>query len=230
MSNMALAGNAPRMVPGPWNGPLSAPPPKPTFHLIFLKGQPKALGISQILMAYLQIVFGIVLVFTDSVYLQSIAVQIAIIFWAAVAYIFSGSLCIAAENSESRCLVGTSLALNIISAVISAVEIVILLVDVVMNGYYTCYDTCATIWAVRETIFISLIIATMLQLCLSISISSFGCSSMIGNSIPQQQVFVIGNSGLERNVYPTAPNQGMASSPTVNQAPQYPMFPSNYQN
>ncbi|KAM5140471.1 membrane-spanning 4-domains subfamily A member 4D-like [Mantella aurantiaca] len=230
---MAMAGNTPRMVAAPgsiWNVPISAPQPKSTFHLIFLKGQPKALGISQILLAYLQVAFGIVLVFTDYANFDSISVGTAITFWAAVAYIFSGSLAIAAENTESRCLVGSSLALNIISAVISAVEIVILLVDVVINGYYSCSDTCATVWAVRETVFISLIIATMIQLCVSISISSFGCSSMIGSSTPQQQVIVIGNSGLDRNVHPTAPNQGMPTSLPMNPGPQYTIFPGSYQN
>ncbi|XP_075034478.1 membrane-spanning 4-domains subfamily A member 12-like [Mixophyes fleayi] len=142
-------------------------------------------------------------------------------------YVISGSLSVATENVESRCLVGASLGLNIISAIVSSVEFVILIIDAVMNGNYTCDVSCSTIWLVRESIFISLIIASLLQLCVSISISSFGCSSVIENSVSQQQVFVIQNDVPARNIHPTSPHLGVHPSAPVTLIPQYPICYEN---
>ncbi|XP_071986958.1 membrane-spanning 4-domains subfamily A member 18-like [Engystomops pustulosus] len=144
-------------------------------------------------------------------------------------FIISGSLAIATENTESRCLVQTTLGWNIVSAVVSSLELVILIVDVVMNSGSSCDASCVIVWVVRETVFISLIIASALELCVSISISSFGCSSLIQNSVSQQQGFVMQTDGLVHNVHPTISHLGVSASSAVALIPQYPAFPTNYQ-
>ncbi|KAM3912925.1 membrane-spanning 4-domains subfamily A member 18-like isoform 3-T4 [Leptodactylus fuscus] len=185
---MGMATNGARVTTtSNWNQPLLPPPRRPSFQLIFLKGQPKSLG-----------------------------------------YIISGSLAIAAENTESRCLVSAALGWNIVSAVASALEFVILIVDVVMNGGYSCDTPCVTEWVVRETVFISLIIASVLELCVSISTSSFGCSSLIQNSVSQQQIFVTQTDGLIHNMHPTISHLGVSASSAVALIPQYPAFPATY--
>lgn len=213
-----------------WNQPFFPPPRRPTFHLIFLKGQPKSLGIIQIMVAFLQIAFGIILVFTEGVYNYSLAAEITIPFWGAVIYLISGSISVAAENTESRCLVKASLGWNIISAVVSSLEFVILIIDVVMNSGEPCDSWCIIIWVIRETIFVSLIIASLLELCVAISISSFGCSSLIDNSVSQQQVFVVQSDGLAHNMNPTISHLGVSASSAVALMPHYPALPTSYEN
>ncbi|XP_075698026.1 membrane-spanning 4-domains subfamily A member 4D-like isoform X2 [Rhinoderma darwinii] len=212
-----------------WNQPLLTPPRRPTFHLIFLKGQPKSLGIIQIIAAFTQIAFGIILVFTEGFYTYSLTAGIAIHFWGAVIYIIAGSLSVAAENTESRCLVSASLGWNILSAIVSSLEFVILIVDLVINGGHFCGEACITVWVVRETIFISLIVASLLELCVSISISSFGCSSLIENSV-SQQIFVMQTDGLAHNIHPTISHLGVPVTSAVALIPHYPAFPTSYDN
>ncbi|KAM3912924.1 membrane-spanning 4-domains subfamily A member 15-like isoform 2-T3 [Leptodactylus fuscus] len=225
---MGMATNGARVTTtSNWNQPLLPPPRRPSFQLIFLKGQPKSLGTIQITMAFAQVAFGIILVFTEGVYSFSLTAEIAINFWGAAIYIISGSLAIAAENTESRCLVSAALGWNIVSAVASALEFVILIVDVVMNGGYSCDTPCVTEWVVRETVFISLIIASVLELCVSISTSSFGCSSLIQNSV-SQQIFVTQTDGLIHNMHPTISHLGVSASSAVALIPQYPAFPATY--
>ncbi|XP_069611894.1 membrane-spanning 4-domains subfamily A member 15-like isoform X1 [Ranitomeya imitator] len=230
MGLVTNSGRIPVATSSNWNPPLLVPPQRPTFHLIFLKGQPKSLGIIQITMAFIQVAFGTILVCTEGVYNLSLTTEIAIHFWGAAIYIISGSFSVAAENIQSSCLVRGSLGWNIVSAVISSLEFVILIADVVINGGYTCDESCITVWVVREIVFISLIIATVLELCVSIAISSFGCSSLVGNAVSQQQVFVMQSDGLAHNIHPTVSHLGVSTSSAVALIPQYPAFPTSYDN
>ncbi|MEE6476962.1 hypothetical protein FKM82_011302 [Ascaphus truei] len=53
-------------------------------------------------------------------------------------YIISGSLSVAAENNQSRCLVRGSLAMNIISSVVSVIAIIVFCIDIPVSSFYYC--------------------------------------------------------------------------------------------
>ncbi|XP_075440204.1 membrane-spanning 4-domains subfamily A member 8-like, partial [Ascaphus truei] len=145
---MAFPGNA---VSGPYilypQGNMAVPPhpmATPTaaqtsaFYQALQKGQMKALGTTHIVLALLEIALGTVLIFT-TIEFVTISVYSGINFWGAVFYIISGSLSVAAENKQSRCLVRGSVAMNVISSIISFAALGLFITDTLL---YNCYSYC----------------------------------------------------------------------------------------
>ncbi|KAM5141481.1 membrane-spanning 4-domains subfamily A member 4A-like [Mantella aurantiaca] len=103
------------------NGIANVPKTLETFY----KGQPEALGATQIFVGVLFILFGVSL----SVYCNKACSHIYIIkytgvlFWSGLAYIVSGSLSVAASVKPTVEKVRCSLVANIISSILSAVAI-----------------------------------------------------------------------------------------------------------
>ncbi|XP_075440893.1 membrane-spanning 4-domains subfamily A member 4A-like [Ascaphus truei] len=111
-------------------------------------------------------------------------------------YIISGSLSVAAENNQSRCLVRGSLAMNIISSVVSAIAIIVFCVDIPVSSFYYCDSSlyaCYMLKNVYVTAITFLIIASVLQFCVSVSLSIFGCRSLTDQSVTRPQMFVMQN-------------------------------------
>ncbi|XP_063290010.1 membrane-spanning 4-domains subfamily A member 4A-like [Pelobates fuscus] len=185
---------------------------------ILNKGQPKALGATQLVLAFLQIGMGTVLFFTTP-YDLPISSYIGINFWGAAFYIISGSLSVAVENKPSRSLIQGFLAMNIISSLASFISVCLFIADACIfyycNGYYyECYNSY-TLSSNRITVLSFLIIASLLEFCVCVSLSAFGCKSLRHNSNAPAQVFVIQNDArfpgpnfnpLVGNQYETPPN------------------------
>ncbi|XP_075438302.1 membrane-spanning 4-domains subfamily A member 4A-like, partial [Ascaphus truei] len=105
-------------------------------------------------------------------------------------YIISGSLSVAAENNQSRCLVRGSLAMNIISSVVSVITIIVFCVDIPVSSFYYCDSSlyaCYMLKNVYVTAITFLIIASVLQFCVSVSLSIFGCRSLTDQSVTRPQ-------------------------------------------
>lgn len=99
--------------------------------LAFRKGQPKALGVVQIMIGLVMLTFGITAVF----YHVSFGVVSGIFAWGSLIFISAGSVAVAAETQLSPCLIYASLVLNIIASIVSGIGMILHTLDaVVWNG------------------------------------------------------------------------------------------------
>ncbi|KAM8924657.1 membrane-spanning 4-domains subfamily A member 8-like [Pelodytes ibericus] len=158
------------------------------------KGQPKALGVTQIVLAFFMISLGTISFFTTINYLQ-LTVYTGLTFWGAVLYIISGSLSVAVENKPSRCLTKGFLTMNIISSLTALTSVVIFLLDMFIYECYgnECYGIYDTLNVNRITVLSFLSLASLLQFCVCISLSVFGCKSLSHGSSNPVQVLMIPN-------------------------------------
>ncbi|KAK9976765.1 hypothetical protein ABG768_021968 [Culter alburnus] len=197
----------------------------------FLKGQPKALGIVQIMIGLLIFLFGIV----STVHAESIFVFSGIPFWGSLIYITAGSLSIAAENAlhgkgtSSLCLVKGSLGMSIISAITAGIFIIILSLDLSigrLNAY--CYDcsylevSCRTFLKGITGVFL---VFTVLEFIISICLSAFACkANACSPQVLNIHQVVIPQSyqthNLNQSEVPLVSDSSMPHHPAVN-PPQY---------
>ncbi|CAH2321762.1 membrane-spanning 4-domains subfamily A member 4A-like [Pelobates cultripes] len=176
------------------------------------KGQPKALGATQLVLAFLQIAMGTVLFFTTP-YNLPVSSSVGIHFWGAVFYIISGSLSVAVENKPSHSLIQGFLAMNIISSLVSFISVCLFISDACIYYYcYGSYEKCDyenVLYSNKIAVLSFLIIASLLQFCVCVSLSAFGCKSLSHTSTAPAQVFVIQNDARFHgpNFIPTVGNQ-----------------------
>ncbi|XP_040178395.1 membrane-spanning 4-domains subfamily A member 4D-like [Rana temporaria] len=232
---MAIALNAvrvPFVLSPQWSTPLINPPASTkTYFKVFLNGQPKALGTLQISAAFIQISLGAILYFVSFFSYTNFTINSGIPFWGPVLYIISGSLSVAAGNRESSCLIGFCLAMNIISSLTSTLELALLIPDIsdftsdCNNSALTpCVDHVAETWIIRIIILISLIIVSLLEFCVAVSLSSFGCHALSYKSIESlpQQALLFNNECWTRHVQPVYPHTLMPNPVPASAPPMYP--------
>uniref|UniRef100_A0A8C4RGJ7 Membrane-spanning 4-domains subfamily A member 15-like n=1 Tax=Erpetoichthys calabaricus TaxID=27687 RepID=A0A8C4RGJ7_ERPCA len=156
----------------------------------FLEGEPKALGVVQIMIGVINIGFGIVLAFSGS-----LAVISGIPFWASIMYIISGSLSICAADKMQLCKIKGALATNIISTIFSGIGIIMYSMDL---GIQICFNKCYYNYSyeVAQGIKGVLLIFTILEFCVSLCTSVYCCKATCGN--PDQPLIII-----QQNVDPS---------------------------
>ncbi|XP_078087571.1 membrane-spanning 4-domains subfamily A member 15-like isoform X2 [Mustelus asterias] len=109
--------------PTPGSGPAANPPT--AYAQKFLEGEPKALGVTKILIGLVQILFGIPLTISMSFH----CVNPASPFLIGIVFILSGALSIAAEQKPQIKLLRACLATNIISSVLAVCGAITYVVD-----------------------------------------------------------------------------------------------------
>eukprot|EP00073_Rattus_norvegicus_P020587 XP_006231150.1 PREDICTED: membrane-spanning 4-domains, subfamily A, member 4C isoform X2 [Rattus norvegicus] len=106
----------------------------------FLKGEPKVLGVVQVMIALINLSLGVIVMKTMGFgSLISVALQAPI--WGPVMFIVSGSLSIAAGVKTTKSLVISSLSLNTISSVLAAAASIMGVVSVVLSTYSFLYGS-----------------------------------------------------------------------------------------
>ncbi|XP_073416981.1 membrane-spanning 4-domains subfamily A member 4A-like [Dendrobates tinctorius] len=175
------------------------------FHHEFLKGQPKALGAVQIMVALIYLSLGTVLLFTLDSFV-SISTYSGVSYWGAAFYIISGSLSIAAENRQSISLIQASLAMNIMSSLVSSAGIGLYCTDIpyaAHNYNPPCYGLCDiysdNVFFLREVTLSFLVAASLLEFCVSVSVSAFGCRSLEKGNMSPPQVIIMANDYQNQN-------------------------------
>ncbi|XP_076871947.1 membrane-spanning 4-domains subfamily A member 4A-like [Brachyhypopomus gauderio] len=162
----------------------------------FLKVQPKALGIVQIMIGITTILFGIVTTF----YAVVISVISGCVYWCSVTYIIAGSLTVAAENKRHICLLKGSLGMNVVSAVFSGTAIILFSADFVLLQCDRAYWQCQMFISRSNGISGVLLLFSLLQFIISICISAFGCRA---TCCDESTMLLIPNPQTDVNHRPT---------------------------
>ncbi|XP_073205351.1 membrane-spanning 4-domains subfamily A member 15-like [Lepidochelys kempii] len=145
---------------------------------IFLKAQPKALGAIQILTGLMLIGFGGV----SAVFIRHYA-SISFIggypFWGGLSFVISGSLSVAAETHRNTCLMRGSLGMNITSAIFSAIGIILLLTELIINAsdYSYTYEVFLLLSAGKGITFM-LLLFTILEFSIAVSTAYFASQAI----------------------------------------------------
>ncbi|KAG9277429.1 membrane-spanning 4-domains subfamily A member 4A-like [Astyanax mexicanus] len=155
----------------------------------FLKGDPKALGVVQIMIGIITFMLGIV----SAVFFYTASKVIGVMFWGAVLYMVSGGLSVDASKKAHGCVVKGSLVMNVFSAVAAGIAIIVMVVDIaIANPCYRYYyysrpneDLCGLWYGIAG---IQLVLA-VLEFIISICTSAFACKATCCND-PTQVMFV----------------------------------------
>ncbi|XP_073453241.1 membrane-spanning 4-domains subfamily A member 4D-like isoform X4 [Aquarana catesbeiana] len=175
------------------NVPLPQVPLSTTFHQTFLKGKPFALGVVLICAGTFNVIMGIGMIF--SVYGLSLISGNP--FWAAVAYIITGIMTLSAYSKISICRVRGSLAMNVVSALMSGVGIVLACLDLVPMSFPRCRQYSSYYCSENVSIVVHslTLVNNLLIFCVSISLGVYGCLSL--DDVPSiQQVFLLHNGAM----------------------------------
>ncbi|KAM8927147.1 membrane-spanning 4-domains subfamily A member 4D-like [Pelodytes ibericus] len=195
--------------------------PKPLTK--FYKGEPEALGVTQICTGVIQITLGIIIALQGNhFYHFDLFTLLGVPFWSGLMYIVSGSVSVSAANKPTVCKVTSSLVLNIISSLTAFVSLIMMLIlFLIVSSYlrsyrrvYCSYDAqsleCKGEFdpqTVMEGLVGMLMIFTLLQFCITISISVFGCKTVCRTSYSETTVIIYQNTSINAgdNVTSSAP-------------------------
>ncbi|XP_058871487.1 membrane-spanning 4-domains subfamily A member 15-like [Acipenser ruthenus] len=153
-AGQATPGTAASQLPGPLQ--------------TFLRGQPKALGVVQIIIGIVSLLFGPVLVNA-----YTFEGSIGLPFWTGVWYIISGSLAVAAENTPRRDLVKACLGMNVVSSVFAGVGSILYSILVSVAPFQMVYFNRSLYVGLLAV----LLVLNILEMCIAIATSAFGCKS-----------------------------------------------------
>ncbi|XP_078509122.1 membrane-spanning 4-domains subfamily A member 4A-like [Lissotriton helveticus] len=185
----------------------------------FIKGEPKALGVAQILIGLMQIILGIILAISMRA-IFTISVIVGIPFWAGIFFIISGSLSTAAERNRNICLVKGSLGMNIISSIAAFLGFIFYAIDLGICSIYGWFSEgehggmyedhsrriAQSFVAVVKGIEALLLLLVLVEFCISISTSVFGCKAVCRDSTSDMPVIIMQNEPrLEATCPPVTP-------------------------
>ncbi|XP_078521466.1 membrane-spanning 4-domains subfamily A member 4A-like isoform X1 [Lissotriton helveticus] len=168
----------------------------------FYQGEPLALGITQILTGLFQISFGIILQEVGhGVNFGSPALSMNLPVWSGALYTISGILSVVTACCPKTSLVKGGLVLNIICAFAAGVAGVVYLVTIVFHALALILVRCTPqrpkcdtskhhVYAFTLGIFLLFLFFSMLQLCVSISTSAFGCKTLRQKDLDPEPVVV----------------------------------------
>uniref|UniRef100_A0A452H6K8 Membrane spanning 4-domains A8 n=1 Tax=Gopherus agassizii TaxID=38772 RepID=A0A452H6K8_9SAUR len=173
----------------------AANPAKPRPLEKFYKGEPLALGITQIVVGAVQLAVGVVMAMVSSD-LWILALSLHVPIWSGLLYIISGALSVAAAKNPNIPLVKGSLGMNIISSVLAGCAMILYLISLTESRYQSrCYwypETCIT-YKVTVACIMVLLLFTFLEFFVSISTAAFGCKTTCRNSYSEVSVVIYQN-------------------------------------
>ncbi|XP_066577712.1 membrane-spanning 4-domains subfamily A member 4D isoform X2 [Amia ocellicauda] len=140
----------------------------------FVKGEPTALGVVQIMIGLFSIGLGVV-----TLQDRFIADVIGLPFWTGLIYIVSGAVSIAGEKRKKNniCLMKAAMSMNIVSAVAAGIAILFDLTEVVVP-HFRFHDSGDILRSLAWVMLFS----SILEFCVAISVSAFGCKAVCNGS------------------------------------------------
>ncbi|XP_052045539.1 membrane-spanning 4-domains subfamily A member 4D-like isoform X1 [Apodemus sylvaticus] len=175
----------------------------------FLKGEPKVLGALQVMIALINLSLGIIIMINIPVDGPVFSVTLLVPIWGPIMFLISGSLSIAAGVETTKGLVISSLTLNTINSVLTMAASIIAVISVVVGIFSPRFNNNPVINALD----ILMLILNLLEFCIAVSVSAFGCKASCCNS---REVLV---------VLPSHPAVTVTAPPTTFQ----PLLPSEHQ-
>ncbi|XP_061452975.1 membrane-spanning 4-domains subfamily A member 4A-like isoform X4 [Rhineura floridana] len=175
----------------------------------FYRGQPLALGITQILIGMMQIAFGIPISIAAVYRIDYFAVMVP--YWTGILYIISGSLSVAAARNPKMPIVKGMLGMNVVSTVAAGIGIIFLSFSVA-HFYYNvqwevnyrcrdsnpdvavkCYKTVTIPWDITLGTLAIFLVFNILEFCITISTAAFGCKTVCRDTYTETVVVVYQN-------------------------------------
>ncbi|XP_074129023.1 membrane-spanning 4-domains subfamily A member 4A-like [Sminthopsis crassicaudata] len=202
----------------------------------FLKGEPKALGTVQIIIALMNFSLGMVLILTpmDPYMHESFLFHSGYIVWGTAFFIISGSLSIATEKKITNTLIQISLAMNVLSSVVAGLGIIFLSINLIWfdHTYYSCYrnnhnEVCVFGHFLLVGINLILLILTILEFIISLVVSGFGCKTSCCNQ-SGVTVFMPSPPSVPENPTAEACKGGTVQSPTADPSALPGSHPDNF--
>nr|XP_008114040.1 PREDICTED: membrane-spanning 4-domains subfamily A member 8 isoform X1 [Anolis carolinensis]XP_008114041.1 PREDICTED: membrane-spanning 4-domains subfamily A member 8 isoform X1 [Anolis carolinensis]XP_008114042.1 PREDICTED: membrane-spanning 4-domains subfamily A member 8 isoform X1 [Anolis carolinensis]XP_008114043.1 PREDICTED: membrane-spanning 4-domains subfamily A member 8 isoform X1 [Anolis carolinensis] len=155
----------------------------------FLKVETKILGAIQIIIGIIHIGFGAIPVYLFSPIYQPLSGAGGYHFWGGLFFIFSGSLSIAVEKRLNPCLVKFNVGMNIASAIVALVGIILCIYELHSNQHsYETYkrnfndDNTIDPWSVGAGLCSLFLLFTLLELFVAVFTVYFGCKAVSCNS------------------------------------------------
>lgn len=142
----------------------------------FLKGEPKVLGAIQVMIAFINFSLGIIIIL-NRVSERFMSVLLLAPFWGSIMFIFSGSLSIAAGVKPTKAMIISSLSVNTISSVLAVAASIIGVISVI-SGVFRQFRSQPAI----ASLDVLMTILNMLEFCIAVSVSAFGCKASCCNS------------------------------------------------
>ncbi|KAJ8290068.1 hypothetical protein GJAV_G00008360 [Gymnothorax javanicus] len=177
----------------------------------FLKGEPKALGIVQIMIGMMSILLGICMAISA----DSIGVFSGIVFWGALFFISSGALSVAASDKLNKCRVKGALVMNIFSTITAGIAIILFSLDLVIEiRYHSCYytddllntslceDLRLLLKARSHGIIGVLLVLSILEFIVSICVSAAACKVLCDTDPVSEQVMYIPHPNNQYSNFP----------------------------
>ncbi|XP_058382748.1 membrane-spanning 4-domains subfamily A member 4A-like [Diceros bicornis minor] len=165
----------------------------------FFKGEPKVLGAVQILIAGMNFSLGIIMicvpVSVSETHVYPATVYSGYTIWGSLMFLISGSLSIAAGTSTARNLVRSSLGVNITSSLFAATGIFVTMFSIIFFSFghygginFKELENCSLLVSVLMIMDGMVLILSVLEFCISVSLSAFGCKVICCN--PDKVVFI----------------------------------------
>ncbi|KAM3853643.1 membrane-spanning 4-domains subfamily A member 15-like isoform 1-T2 [Vipera latastei] len=150
----------------------------------FLSAETKVLGAIQIMIGLIHIGFGAVSLCLIRSYYLSLSGPGGYPIWGGIFFIVSGSLCVAAAKRPNRGLVQSSVGMNITSAIMALIGIILYLCEMITNNRYSRYnhqyntgDLTFTPLNIGYGLSSLLFLFSVLEFCITVSLAHFGCQA-----------------------------------------------------
>ncbi|XP_077193137.1 membrane-spanning 4-domains subfamily A member 4A-like isoform X1 [Paroedura picta] len=186
----------------------------------FYRGEPMALGITQILIGIFEIAFGLAVYVAFGYYFEEMHIMAP--FWAGSLYIISGSLSVAAAKKPKIPLVKGALGMNIVSSVAAGIMIITSSIAMTFRhlpyrGYSceyfhndtktieACHETNTYPYATMYNTMVILFMLTIIEFIITIVSAAFGCASVCRDAYSETTVVIFQNTAEARVPPPPAP-------------------------
>ncbi|XP_075046053.1 membrane-spanning 4-domains subfamily A member 4A-like isoform X1 [Mixophyes fleayi] len=186
----------------------AAPLPKPL--VTFYRGEPEALGVTQIFVGIIIFTLGLAVSINRaySVHMIDFMISTGVLFWSSIMYIISGSLSVAASVKPTLGKVRSSLVLNIISSVVAGMAIILIGICL-PSSYYFYYTVYCAYYKPSEDcegyfdkqVFLMgvatlLFLLSVLIFTINISTSVFACRTVCRSSYSEMSVVIYQTTSL----------------------------------